>query len=697
MHENLHLKTHLLRVWQVIWARKGLLLAESLAWGLLTCLITSGLFGLGFAAFSRLGFADINLSIWGYGLLWLLCSQGLFGAWASLAWFHTSYVESTRSAYTRVRSLPLLQLMGLAIAIGALLAYALYAFEVPSPLALFGSKIPSPAYEYKQISGGFAALLALAGSILVSLSLPAISLGVPKPWAWSLKHISENKQIFGGCVALSLLIQALLVGLGFMEMGPSNMVALFLAGLSTLFLGFLWAEFYFPRGDDTPRDIPFRSDIYLFLGFGLMGVCLFFWVDIGNQKQLAALSSEIQKTESLMLEQKQTRKALFGETLTGDAKNHYIPLMINPLSPQYEVQKNHLDEMFVVPAKAKSDLFYAETLYKPKPEILKLYAPHFEKLKQATHSAEFSPVYLNYDVETRLPNFINAQRLSKMLLVQASHDMARGERKQGYEHFFDILRLGQDVRFQGNLVGAMVGIVIQAEAAKRYLEVLSPETIDLKLAQTLLGYWQTLLKEQPQGVDLPLRVEQLTMQKIYLNPHNFFTTTEGKFELSGIQAWLGPKLLLPVLLQSERLFKRISTRTQTLYAQVPFQRSETEIAEHMDAVLKETEKNEFVALGMPNYPGADERMWKNQVRLDLAYLKTALIVYYLQNKVYPESLADLLTHVLPALPKDPYSGKNYLYQRTGKGFQLYSLGTNLKDDKGHKRQAELDLVYTASK
>ena len=62
---------------------------------------------------------------------------------------------------------------------------------------------------------------------------------------------------------------------------------------------------------------------------------------------------------------------------------------------------------------------------------------------------------------------------------------------------------------------------------------------------------------------------------------------------------------------------------------------------------------------------------------------TLLELHKLEEGSYPEKLAGLDEQ----LPTDPYSGKAYLYstlpeaEKTG-GYQLYGIGSNLKDDGG---------------
>lgn len=49
---------------------------------------------------------------------------------------------------------------------------------------------------------------------------------------------------------------------------------------------------------------------------------------------------------------------------------------------------------------------------------------------------------------------------------------------------------------------------------------------------------------------------------------------------------------------------------------------------------------------------------------------------------YPRSLGELRSSLGWKLPEDPFSGKDLVYRRQGKGFILYSIGVNLKDDGG---------------
>ena len=60
----------------------------------------------------------------------------------------------------------------------------------------------------------------------------------------------------------------------------------------------------------------------------------------------------------------------------------------------------------------------------------------------------------------------------------------------------------------------------------------------------------------------------------------------------------------------------------------------------------------------------------------------ALRCYTVENGQPPERLADLVPDYLSELPKDPYSGKPLLYRRNAKGYVLYSVGSDGRDDGG---------------
>ena len=82
------------------------------------------------------------------------------------------------------------------------------------------------------------------------------------------------------------------------------------------------------------------------------------------------------------------------------------------------------------------------------------------------------------------------------------------------------------------------------------------------------------------------------------------------------------------------------------------------------------------------------RCYNQEARIDaqLGNAEIALACYIYKAKCgkYPESLNELVPGVLPSLPLDPFTGRNYIYRKRDKGFIVYSLGDNLKDDSGKR-------------
>jgi hypothetical protein len=64
----------------------------------------------------------------------------------------------------------------------------------------------------------------------------------------------------------------------------------------------------------------------------------------------------------------------------------------------------------------------------------------------------------------------------------------------------------------------------------------------------------------------------------------------------------------------------------------------------------------------------------------------ALRLYRKENGRYPENLQQLVPKYLPSVPIDPYDGKPLRYRKLQKGFKVWIVGGNRKDDGGVKVQ-----------
>jgi hypothetical protein len=65
------------------------------------------------------------------------------------------------------------------------------------------------------------------------------------------------------------------------------------------------------------------------------------------------------------------------------------------------------------------------------------------------------------------------------------------------------------------------------------------------------------------------------------------------------------------------------------------------------------------------------------------HLTVHLMLYKARFGTYPDELGQLQVADLVTLRRDPFSGRDFVYRRTGDDFLLYSVAYNLTDDGGH--------------
>jgi hypothetical protein len=106
------------------------------------------------------------------------------------------------------------------------------------------------------------------------------------------------------------------------------------------------------------------------------------------------------------------------------------------------------------------------------------------------------------------------------------------------------------------------------------------------------------------------------------------------------------------------------------------------VARHMDKRREAPKYAVFASLLIPRIDGLVREIDRQKAGLAGAQLLLGLVAYRNRFGSYPASLDVLKSRLNWQIPQDPFSGKGFVYHRKGRGFMLYSIGGDLKDDHG---------------
>jgi hypothetical protein len=96
----------------------------------------------------------------------------------------------------------------------------------------------------------------------------------------------------------------------------------------------------------------------------------------------------------------------------------------------------------------------------------------------------------------------------------------------------------------------------------------------------------------------------------------------------------------------------------------------------------------LAGLLMPALNAATRAELRQRMNFDMTQVALALDAYRADNGGYPEKLADLKPKYVAEIPKDLFSDADLIYRRDGKGYMLYSVCYNGKDDGGKSAYAD---------
>lgn len=111
-------------------------------------------------------------------------------------------------------------------------------------------------------------------------------------------------------------------------------------------------------------------------------------------------------------------------------------------------------------------------------------------------------------------------------------------------------------------------------------------------------------------------------------------------------------------------------------------------------VMGDMAAGRILRLFRPSFRSVKYLFAEMYVKSRLIDIGMALREYKIKTGAYPKKLSDLMPGYFKELPKDPFSGKDYIYKLTKAGFKLYSVGRNFTDEGGlvTERKRDGDIV-----
>jgi len=303
----------------------------------------------------------------------------------------------------------------------------------------------------------------------------------------------------------------------------------------------------------------------------------------------------------------------------------------------------------------------------------------------------------------RLPHLSKMRNCGRLLARDALYKAKEGKINEAVESCRACLRTGkalldepfyisQLVRFGTYeiMLLALEKILSENDASPEVLKILLEE---LDIEESRQGYAKGLQGERCFQID---RFEEVIKDPGSL-PQIMHSWTGARSQPPPGRKAYGIILSLGrPLFRRDEIFALSAMQRMIDLAKLPYHQAKADLAKIDQDILNAPFYRIITRFFFPALLSGHRQEARNEARIGLAQLALALKIYKAGKGEYPDALAELVPDILPQLPQDPFTGKDFIYKKEGKGFLIYSLGENTKDEGGkwdEKKRYQHDIPW----
>jgi hypothetical protein len=294
--------------------------------------------------------------------------------------------------------------------------------------------------------------------------------------------------------------------------------------------------------------------------------------------------------------------------------------------------------------------------------------------------------------------------LANALVIRATQHVNERRFDEAWQDLLACHRLGRLVGRGGSLIEGLVGLAIEQLACAADLVLIEHSRPDAKQVQT---YVRELRALPP----LPAMADQMELGERFMMLDTILMVSQSG--LGGLDGGSGDDLLTTLMLRNINWDTALKTANEwydriAAAMRIKDRPERTRQLSALAGELTDLKKNSkpgrwssmkiilggsrleagkrvsgiLVSALMPAFrkvQAASDRAEQSQRNLQVAF---ALAAYRHDHGRYPQKLAELAPKYLAQVPDDLFTGKGVVYKPDGKGYLMYSLGPNGKDEDG---------------
>lgn len=272
------------------------------------------------------------------------------------------------------------------------------------------------------------------------------------------------------------------------------------------------------------------------------------------------------------------------------------------------------------------------------------------------------------------PNFISMQVLTQLMICQGKKLEAEGTPEQAIRNYIDTVKFGQSAG-SGLIIGKILDVMAESMAYKALQKALINSQLDRSYLEELLERLKELEKSSP-PLAIALRHEQLA------HIHAIERTDSTKEYSKTYPKPKGVPAFLFSLFMKDKIVKMMIENNRKFwtgaieYSKKPYPEAITfDIRPRIEIM------DPFTEISIPQFAPTLTQDTKRKAYASGAMIMAALELLKSRNNTYPDKI-DALGDILKPIPLDPFTEKNFRYEKVGDAYRLYSVGPDMRDDFG---------------